>query len=117
MENTNIKVDIQEEFKLIRRVLGLTQVQFAKLIQVKAEAISKIENGKAEASKDVCIKAYTEMLGISRLAKSLGLNKVEVFAVEEFSEFLKSYIYSLQEKDNNKRKEIFENRKWLYALT
>lgn len=93
--NSEASTNLGCDFAFIRRVLGLKQADFAKLIGVSTQSINAIEKG-GEVSKDIAGKAYVEFMGLKRMSEELHLREEEVYSIDKFIERLSEYIDELR---------------------
>jgi DNA-binding XRE family transcriptional regulator len=61
----------QEAIKTLRKIAGLTQAQFAELLQVSAEALKEIERGKGNPT----LKTLNRLLKFGGLQVTVGRKK------------------------------------------
>lgn len=93
--NAEASINLGGDFVFIRRVLGLKQAEFAKLIGISTQTINAIENG-GEVSRDVASKAYVEFMGLRRMSEELRLREEEIYSIDKFIERLSKYIDELR---------------------
>ena len=79
------------EYAFIRRVLGLKQSDFAKLIGVSTQTINSIEKG-GTISRETVLKTYAELSGVIRMKNEIPLRDEEIFAIDRFIEKIVLYI-------------------------
>lgn len=97
--NAEASINLGGDFAFIRRVLGLKQADFAKLIGISTQSINAIEKG-GEVSKDIASKAYVEFMGLRRMSDELQLREEEVYSIDKFIERLSEYIDELRRNRN-----------------
>ena len=89
MENNNNEINLNEEFKFVRRVLGLSQVDFAKLIGCSSTCINAIEKGK-KIERNMLAKTYVSFMVVLDWAKNDKslLREEEIYTINSFQDML-----------------------------
>ena len=83
---------IERELCLLRRVLGITQSDFAAALGITKQTMSRIEGNKTDLSTDIGTRLYFALTELLEPPDIDLLDPVQLFAIKEFMPRLKQHI-------------------------
>lgn len=108
----NVELEkIGENLAIIRKMFGLTQVEFAKALEITSQTLSLIECGKFPLTNNLASKIYFSLYEIvkdEQIIEVLQLQEYAILAIKELMNLLRIYIrglnlnFSLYLKKGNK---------------
>lgn len=84
-----------QKISTIRKLLNLTQAEFAETLGITGQTLSLVENGKFDLTNNLASKIYfslSEIINDNELCELINLNYIQKMAITDLSEDLINFV-------------------------